>query len=226
MMVAVCLTSYLACVTPVWWGRLGYLPFLTSVATSGVIFGLILLGIGRTGADRVFLLRRLALPYGATLFAFVAFYALHLIPPVPLALTKVGIYHSVKRDHGGYRVTWTRPKWKFWQHGDQTFTARPGDKIFVFFSIFSPEGFHDSVRVRWLYKDDKKGWTSSDALPVGISGGREEGWRGFANKSNFQPGDWQVRIETSDEREIGRIGVDIEAAEPGAAPPETQTEVL
>jgi hypothetical protein len=142
---------------------------------------------------------------------------LHLIPPVPLALTRIGIYHDVtRREGGGYRVTYTRPAWRFWQSGDQTFIAHPGDTIFCFFAIFSPASVRSTVRVRWLYFDPDKGRTDAGSFPVKISGGRIDGYRGFASKASYRPGDWQVRIETGDEREIGRINFTVEAAPPSA----------
>ncbi|HEX4922592.1 MAG TPA: DUF2914 domain-containing protein, partial [Bdellovibrionales bacterium] len=45
------------------------------------------------------------------------------------------------------------------------------------------------------------------------SGGREEGFRGFTFKQNYQPGDWRVKIETTDGREIGRITFEVVAAD-------------
>jgi hypothetical protein len=173
--------------------------------------------------NRELLLRRVAYPYGGMLVTFLVLYALHLIPPVPLSIKHVGIYRSVERVKDGYQVTFAKPAWRFWETGDQTFVARPGDRIYCFFSIFSPAGFRDSVRIRWMYDDPREGWTRRDVVPVAITGGREQGFRGFAYKGNFKPGDWQVRIETVDELEIGRIYLTVEASEEaGEIPLKTQ----
>jgi hypothetical protein len=118
----------------------------------------------------------------------------------------MGIFHDVKRLGGGYQLSYTRPIWKFWQNGDQTFYARPGDSVYCFAEVFSPTRFKDQLQVRWLYKDPKIGWKNSDAIPLTISGGREEGYRVVTRKMNYEPGLWRVQIETSDDREIGRIG--------------------
>ena len=40
-------------------------------------------------------------------------------------------------------------------HGDQHFLAQPGDKVYVFFRIFSPARFSDQVQMRWYWKDPR-----------------------------------------------------------------------
>lgn len=222
---ALCVTSLLFCITPVWFGRVGWLPFLTALTVSGAYWGLVVYGASRGIKDWDFLRKRVAAPYAGVLLAFFFFYLLRIIPPVPLSLMHVGIYHDIEKVKGGYIARYTRPDWKIWQRGDQSFGARPGDQLYVFFSVFSPTGFRDTLRVRWLYRDDQKGWTPSDTVSVGVTGGREEGYRGFAKKTHFQPGDWQVRIETSDEREIGRITLTVEP-EAAETPREVKTLTL
>ncbi len=93
--------------------------------------------------------------------------------------------------------------------------AAAGDRIYLFARVFSPARFRDQIKVRWLYKDSKQGWMSSDAIPLEISGGRDEGFRGYTFKQNYTPGDWRVQLETSDGREIGRIrfSVSVDASE-------------
>jgi hypothetical protein len=118
----------------------------------------------------------------------------------------MGIYHQVKKTDGKYFLTsLEHPIWKFWEHGDQQFLARPGDQIYCYARVFSPARFHDELQVRWLFKDRRRGWQPSDAIPMTVSGGREQGYRGFTVKKNYEPGEWRVQIETTDNRELGRI---------------------
>lgn len=104
-----------------------------------------------------------------------------------------------------------KPWWRFWKNGDQHFVARAGDKIHFFVAIFSPGGFNDSIFVRWQFHDAKRGWQGSDRIPVSITGGRKEGFRGFTTKANFDygDGDWRISVETNDGREIGRMYFDV-----------------
>jgi hypothetical protein len=155
----------------------------------------------------------MVLPFAGIQVLFVALYFLRLIPPVPLSVTYMGIYHGIKKDGGHYELQYTRSKWRFWQHGDQTFSARPGDVIYCFAQVFSPSRFKDEIQVRWLYYDPRRGWSKADAIPLNIVGGREEGYRGVTKKENYQPGDWRVVVETRDGREVGRIGFTIEKDE-------------
>lgn len=108
-----------------------------------------------------------------------------------------------------------RPWWRFWKTGDQHFVARPGDKIHFFVALFSPGRFADTVYVRWQFHDPKLGWQGSDRIPVNITGGRKEGFRGMATKANYDYGDgsWRVSVETNDGREIGRLYFDVEKGE-------------
>jgi hypothetical protein len=95
------------------------------------------------------------------------------------------------------------------------FLARPGDRVFVFTRVFAPHNFRDQVRVRWARWDPaRREWTQSDAIPLRIVGGREEGFGGYAYKQNWAPGEWRVGVETEDGREIGRTRFEIRA-DPG-----------
>ncbi|HRO67670.1 MAG TPA: DUF2914 domain-containing protein [Pseudobdellovibrionaceae bacterium] len=147
----------------------------------------------------------LLLPGGTVLALFFAFYLLGWIPPVPLSVQEIGIYHKVEKKDGGYLVSQENPWWRFWRSGDQDFMAEPGDEIFVFVRIFSPSRFSDSVVLHWQFHDPREGWKTSDRIPMGISGGREGGYRGYASKKNYSDGEWRVLVETTDGREVGRL---------------------
>jgi hypothetical protein len=149
--------------------------------------------------------RQILLPLGCVLVAFLASYLLRVIPPVPLSLPFIGVYHAVERTEEGYRLTHERPWWRIWHNGDQQFRAQPGDKVYVYFRIFSPARFSDVVRMRWYWRPEGRRWALQDTIPIKIVGGREQGFRGYGVKENYQPGAWKVQVETTDGREIGRV---------------------
>jgi Protein of unknown function (DUF2914) len=154
--------------------------------------------------------RQILKPLGVVLLGFLLLYYFRVIPPVPLSIPFIGVYHAVERTDEGYRLSHERPTWRFWQNGDQAFVAQPGDKVYVFFRVFSPTRFSDQVLMRWYWKDEARGWTLQDSIPIKIVGGREQGFRGYGFKSKYQPGAWKVQIETADSREIGRVYFDLQ----------------
>jgi hypothetical protein len=208
---SLCVISYLVSLLPIILGFIGVIPFLSAVVASAAAFGVMGWFLKKPLSEHPLIARNdLFLPYAGIQLLFVVLYFARAIPPVPLSATYMGIFHDVEKKDGGYELTYTRSKWKFWQHGDQTFSARPGDTIYFFTQVFSPARFKDKLLVRWFYHDARRGWVPSDSIPLDVSGGREEGYRGVMRKKNFQPGDWRVQIETDDEREVGRLGFTVE----------------
>jgi hypothetical protein len=214
-MLSLCAASWFICVVPIALGWLGRAPFLLALALSG----LALHGLERSVRDpRVPArqLRQLRWPALGTHLGFALLYFLNAVPPVPLSISYLGIYRTVERAEGRYRLGYARPAWKFWQNGDQSFAWREGDQLIGFARIFSPAGFRDQVQVRWLRKDPRRGWEPQDAIPITISGGREQGFRGYTVKKHFQPGQWRFQVETSDSREIGRLYFEVYPEGPDA----------
>jgi hypothetical protein len=203
-LLALCWLSFFSYVVPVLIGQTGMLVFVLSMAVGCVP----LLAVSFLHKDRK---RPVLLPLGCVVIVFLTFYLFRLIPPVPLSIPFMGVYHGVERTDQGYSLTHERPAWRIWHNGDQNFRAQGGDRVFVYFRIFSPGRFSDQVLMRWYFKEPR-GWALQDTVPIKIVGGREEGFRGYAFKSNYQFGEWKVQIETLDAREIGRIYFDLEIA--------------
>jgi hypothetical protein len=207
---ALCLMSYFAYLVPVVVGQMGSIVFLGSLCCGLVLPVLLhrrmkrrgqrgLLPVGRNPDKEIL---RPALIVAAL---FLGLYMTHLIPPVPLSLRFIGVYHRVEKSDGRYKLLSERPWWKIWQNGDQTFLAQPGDQIFVFFRLFSPARFKGNIILSWFYKDPRLGWIPSDHIPLQIVGGRKEGFRGYGQKNYFQEGSWRAAVETDEGFEIGRI---------------------
>lgn len=205
----VCVFSFFSMMFPVILGFVGLAPFLLAVLmTLLFLWGTYRL-LKREVQDERLLLKELFAPAGSVLGLFLIFYFLGWIPPVPLSIQNMGIYHMIEKKDGQYIASHERPWYRFWQNGDQEFTAQPGDKIYFFAKIFSPGRFHDSIYLHWFYKDPKRGWQSADRIPINITGGRKGGFRGFAIKQNYQNGEWKVSVETTDQREIGRLYLEV-----------------
>lgn len=223
-LLGVCLLSFSAILVPVLIGSIGTLVFLVSMLVGSLPVALIQRRIRIHAPQRsVQASRQIVVPFGLVLIGFLALYAFRLIPPVPLSIPFMGVYHGVEKTDAGFRLTQTAPSWQFWRRADEHFEAQPGDRLHVYFRIFSPARFSDQVSMLWYWKRDGGRWELQDRIPIAIVGGREEGFRGYGVKSNYQPGRWKVQVETIDGREIGRTYFVVERVPEG--PRELRTSI-
>jgi hypothetical protein len=205
-LLALCWMCFAANVVPIFVGSIGTTVFLVSMLAGCVPLAAVAWAIRRRKPELFPRARRqMLVPLGGVLIGFLLFYTVRLIPPVPLSIPFIGVYHAVEKAGDEYRLSHERPIWRVWQHGDQEFLAQPGDRVVVFFRIFSPTRFSDQVQMRWYWEDPARGWVLQDTIPIKIVGGRSEGFRGYGFKSNWQPGEWKVQVGTLDNREIGRV---------------------
>ena len=205
-LLSLCLISYFVSLAPIVLGFIGIVPFLSAMVVSIIVFyGYTQILKPKLVSHPKLLKTHLFYPFLAIQITFVILYFTHVIPPVPLSVKYMGIFHGAEKKDSGYELSFINSDWKFWDLGDKNFLARPGDVIYCYVQIFSPARFSDQLQVRWLYSDARKGWMSSDAIRLPVTGGREEGYRIVTRKSNYQPGSWRVQIETLDNHEIGRI---------------------
>lgn len=210
-LLALCMASYFAYVVPVVVGAVGPMTFTIALVLSAAC----MLGqahwLRRRGLPRRELAREIGIPTLTITAMFWIFYLLRAIPPVPLSVQYMAVFHGLEKKEGEYYLVHENPWWRFWETGDQTFLARPGDKIYGYARIFSPSRFRDLVFMRWQQKDPRSGrWISADAIRMEIVGGRDQGFRGYSVKTNYQPGDWRLTVETEDGREVGRFNFRIE----------------
>jgi hypothetical protein len=211
-LLALCLLSFAAIVVPTLAGQIGPWVFVGAMLAGTLPSAAVVWWIRRRRPGLLDPARRqILLPALVMLVLFLAAYLLRVVPPVPLSIPFIGVYHSVERTGEGYRLGHERPWWRFWEHGDQQFRAQPGDRVYVFFRIFSPARFADRVQMRWFWEPGGRGWLLQDSIPIDIVGGREQGFRGYGFKSNYQPGRWKVQVETTDGREIGRVYFTLES---------------
>jgi len=195
-----CLLSYFANLIPVLVGQVRPWMFVTAAVASIACMGGVFWLLSKWSPTRRALLTRSVLPGLLVQAVLLALYFAKVIPPVPLALTFIGIYHGVESPmravqvqatgpgvrtdkpvmreerfvtNGKYRLLHERPWWAFWQHGDQEFFARDGDQVYCFFSIFAPNRFQDQIDIIWTRWDEARGeWVLKEkaAIPLGRGG--------------------------------------------------------
>jgi len=205
-----CIFCFWSLLIPVVLHSISRLTFLLAfAATLAVLAGFAALLRHRIGRGQLF--RRLVSPGLAVSVLFLLMYLTGLIPPVPIAARKLGVYHHIEHVGDEFRLTHER---SWWHSDDRRFIAEPGDAVNVFFAIFAPTRFDDTVFVRWSFRDKASVWHDADRIPIRITGGRERGFRGVATKENYSEGVWRVIVETRDGREISRLRFTITKSEP------------
>jgi len=130
------------------------------------------------------------------------------IPPVPIALKEIGVYHTVvKTNSGNYELSFEPSKWyKFFGGTAPIFHKSAGEQVYVWSAIFAPTALALPIFHRWQYFNEiDKAWVTTDLLQFSIIGGRDQGFRGYSAKTNVFPAKWRVDVETLRKDLIGRI---------------------
>ncbi len=200
----ICVFSFFSLLMPILLGFVGVFPFVLSILlTSGFIY-FYFFQINKKFTQHNLSKYQLAMPSLGVILFLIVFYLLELIPPVPLSISNLGVFHKIERYEQQYHLFFEKEWWQFWKKSSHPFVTEPADKIHLFVQVFSPARFSDQVIMHWSIKNKKGDWQTTDKIPLLIKGGREQGYRGFAVKQNYEEGDWKISIETTDGREIGR----------------------
>jgi len=203
------LFSYVELVVPVLVGRIGGTLFFVSGITALVLFFLVFATISRFSREEA---KQSAFSLWTVVIGmFIAFnflYFNNMIPPIPLSLKEIGIYHNVERTKSGeYRLSFEEAPWyRFGQETNAVFHRSGNEPIFAFSSVFAPSRLLTEVVHRWSYFDEQKQtWVDSTIVTFPISGGREGGFRGYSKKGAISPGKWRVDVQTLRGQTIGRF---------------------
>lgn len=130
------------------------------------------------------------------------------IPPVPISVLHMGIYHDVDFVDGRIALSQEAPPWwRFWATDDSRWRLRDEDRVCVFAPVFSPRGLHPRLYHRWERWDAEAGvweWTGDRGTWVQARGGRGEGSPHYTCKRHgLRAGPWRVTVETEDQRIVG-----------------------
>ncbi len=137
-------------------------------------------------------------------FTMLALYVLNIIPPIPLSLKEAGMYHNITRSNGNY--VFEEEKQTLLQKiiPGQTLHIKKGDSLYAFTAIFAPSKLNTQIYHKWEFHNGDE-WIQKDRLRFGITGGREDGFRGFSRKSDLPEGKWRITVETKKRQSLGRI---------------------
>ncbi len=204
----VMLLSFSALFVPVFWGKMGAGIFLASAALALIVFRLFLLVLSWIAGERLRQSRRAVFlsVWGIAAF-FVVLYFWNIIPPIPLSVKHIGVYHTVERKGSDYRVSFEQEKSFFlFDTSSRTFHARAGEPVYVFSSVFAPTKLQTTIFHEWYYYDAGEGkWRLASRIPFAIVGGRDAGYRVWSMKTEATPGQWRVDVVTSRGQIVGRL---------------------
>jgi hypothetical protein len=203
---AFCVISFLNYFLPVLIGRMSGWVFLLALSVSACVVWLVADRLAANEDRRKTVRARLFMPALVVCLVVGGLYLFRLIPPVPLSVQFQGIYHDVRREEGSFLLTYQRPPLHlFWRDDSRPFRKRPGDRLHYFVRVFAPTRFQHAVFARWEHKSAEDGWRTRDRIRLPVVGGRAEGFRAYAVKSNFEPGRWRVSAETEDGRAMAAL---------------------
>ncbi len=138
-------------------------------------------------------------------------YFRNIIPPIPLALREVEVYHSVAKTSTGYDVIGENKTFYDYFHPYETVHIISGDPVYIYSAVFAPTNFDASVVHVWqVYDPDNNSWVDTARIQFPIVGGQDYGYRGYSLKNNVTPGLWRVNIETVRGQIIGTIKFNIQ----------------
>lgn len=207
--------SYLIVLVPVLRKEMGPSIFMASGVLALIFISVFFLILYSVNSQKLFLyFRKMMIGIMSIFILFNFLYFTNIIPPIPLSLKFSGVYHSVYRSsQNSYVATYEKTSaWNIFRKRSRVVHREDGASVFVFASIFAPINLNTKIYHQWQYYDSiSYEWVDSTRIEIGITGGREEGFRGYSFKRNLHNGKWRVLIETERGQKLGRINFKIKS---------------
>lgn len=214
----VALTLYIIFNIPFFLNRVNNNTFLISILVSVVVISILTLIL-----QRIYLSKKefLFLIIFSIVFPFVILrlYYMNYIPAVPLALGDSGFYSYVEKEvDQNNLVSYERKeegidkskKYLIFENYSYNFNLlQKNNSIYFYSSIISPADISATISHLWQkYDEEKQIWVDSSKISYEVSGGREDGYRGYSSITNFSKGKWRVKV-LADDRVVGVKDIDI-----------------
>lgn len=198
-----CIFSFSIYALPIFMGRIGDTVFELSGLLALSLFAGVLTLLYFVDRRRLLAsLTHIAISTAAIYGLVTSLYFANILPPIPLALKDIGVYHDLTRSGGGYVAQAESEPWHARVTG-VTLHVVPGASLFAYTSVFAPTKLTTNVVHRWDHKTES-GWETVSTIPFGIVGGRDGGYRGYSQLPIQAEGEWRVRVETTRGQLIGQ----------------------
>lgn len=200
------LLSYAIFMVPVFTHTIGKWTFIGSTIAAGVVFLLFMRLLNWIGRSRLGKLRWQIGVGALGVFAAVnVLYFLNVLPPLPLALQRSGVFHSIKRMGAVYYALGEPRNWLEYFGIPPTVHVTDGEPVYVYSAVFAPIKLSTRVVHVWQLYDTASGdWVTKQRVKFEITGGRDNGYRSYSKRTGPEAGVWRVDIDADDGRLIGR----------------------
>ncbi len=214
----VALTLYIIFNIPLFLHKVNNNTFLISILVSAIVISILTVILQRiflSKKDFLFLIIfSIAFP-----FLILKLYYLNYIPAVPLALGDSGFYSNVEKHTNDQNIiSYNKNEEgilktkKYFLIEDAFYkldSTKESNTIYFFSSIISPADVFATITHLWQkYDDSKKIWIDYSRINYDISGGRQDGYRGYSNITNLTKGKWRVKV-LADDRVVGVKDVEV-----------------
>jgi hypothetical protein len=199
--------SFSVYTVPIFVGAIGTNVFLLSGALATAAFALFALLLYATGRKRFQKAAPRVFAGAASVLVLMnVLYFTHLLPPLPLALKNIGVFHSITHTSAGY-VTEGEPASLVGDLlGVSDVHIRAGEAVYVGSSIFTPLSIRTNIVHRWQRWDAVQNkWVTNTVITFPVVGGNDGGYRGYSEIPNIPAGKWRVSVETQNGAVIGRL---------------------
>ncbi len=210
--------SYCVLIVPVWLGQMNDLVFIGSGLLAVFLTMFVIKLLKKIVPNFLTMQKRwLVFSIGCIYVLFNTFYFLNIIPPIPLSLTQLSIYHSVEKTlDGNYRnLTEARSWYEKLPYFPLSINPSTGS-IACFAKVYTPTTLRTNVVQRWEYKTSEGEWREHYVQSYPIAGNNSGGYRGYTTISSFQSGRWRCSVENERGQVLGRktFTIDTTGAKP------------
>ncbi|MDD0853437.1 hypothetical protein HBN50_10025 [Halobacteriovorax sp. GB3] len=154
ILISLCTISFLTYFIPMTIGRLGGDLFFLSTTLSLIsLFPLAYLLHKRRQGD---LLKVISSSWCGVIIIFNLLYLAKMIPPVPLSLTKIGVFYKIEKENSDYLLSQKKEFFDNMKFGESNFEYRENDRVYLYTSVFAPSEFQDTVFAVWQKKITKE----------------------------------------------------------------------
>ena len=203
---------FLAFAIPLHSGKLGTGAFVLSGFFSLVILAFLAYLLNKFCTNRFNEKRELRIFAVGLIYVLInVCYFANLIPPIPLALKQIGVYHSITKIGNDYLVTYEKtPKYFFWQKESRVLHLASGEGAYVWSAVFAPGTLSVPIVHEWRRFDPSSNkWVTVSEVEFPIIGGRDGGYRGYSFIKGITEGKWRTFIKTLNDQHLGNISFEV-----------------